>query len=366
VLSGNRNFASRVHAQVRAAYLASPALVVALAVVGHVRVDLERDPLGIDHDGRPVYLRDLWPTDDEVAELAAACVTPDLFAADGPDPESMWEAIAAPDGASYPWAPDSTYIRSPSYVDPVPRSWGTTTDPTALTAARVLVALGDDISTDHISPVGAIPPKSPAGRYLAARGVRDLNSYGARRGNHEVMARGTFSNPRLPNHLLADGAAEHVGEGGGDTLHVPTGKRMPVYEAAGRYARSGTPLIVLAGRNYGMGSSRDWAAKGPWLLGVRAVLAESFERIHRSNLCAMGIVPLAFPEGCSWRSLGLTGHEEFRLKTGRMRETGFVEVTAGAVSFRARADVPSAGEWDILLAGGMLPFLLDRLTGTRA
>jgi aconitate hydratase len=348
VLSGNRNFESRVHAQVRAGYLASPALVVALALVGHVRVDLEREPLGTGYDGRPVYLHDLWPDPAELAELEARHLSPQTFGADGTDPDPAWTAIPAQSGPLFQWSPDSTYIRPPTYVD-------VETQFRPLTGARVLLALGDDISTDHISPVGAIPAGSAAGRYLSRQKVRELNSYGSRRGNHEVMARGAFSNPRLCNRLLGDT------DSGGDTLHLPSGCRMRVFDAARRYAEAGTPLIVLAGRGYGMGSSRDWAAKGPWLLGVRAVLAESFERIHRANLCAMGILPLSLPEGRSWASLGLTGHEEFQLGLDGVRETGLVEVAAGGITFTVHAEVQSAGEWDVLTAGGILPFLLRRL-----
>ncbi|WP_405873131.1 aconitate hydratase AcnA [Streptomyces sp. NBC_00005] len=347
VLSGNRNFEARVHAQVRAGYLASPALVVALALVGHVRIDLDHEPLGTAPDGTPVLLRDLWPGDTELRALEAEFVTPEVFAED-PDAQAGWAALTAPDSEVFAWDEDSTYIRPPAYVDARPRSG-------PLTGARALLALGDDVSTDHISPVGAIPADSPAGRHLSGRGVRDFNSYGSRRGNHEVMARGTFSNPRLRNRLVGDG------DSGGTTLHLPSGERLPVYEAARRYAAEGTPLIVLAGRSYGMGSSRDWAAKGPWLLGVRAVLAESFERIHRANLCAMGILPLLLPEGHGWAGLGLTGHEEFHLALERVRETGEAEVTADGVSFTARADVQSAGEWDVLRSGGTLPYLLRRL-----
>ncbi|WP_329049439.1 aconitate hydratase AcnA [Streptomyces violaceus] len=347
VLSGNRNFESRIHSQVRAGYLASPALVVALALVGTVRADLENEPLGTDTEGRPVHLRDLWPHNGELRELEDRFITPGMFAHDqAPDP--AWEAISAPDGEVFAWDPASAYIRPPAYADPGPA-------PGSLSGARALLALGDDISTDHISPVGAIPADSPAGRHLLERGVRDFNSYGSRRGNHEVMARGTFSNPRLRNLLVGDG------DSGGSTLHLPSGERLPVFDAARRYAESGTPLIVLAGRSYGMGSSRDWAAKGPWLLGVRAVLAESFERIHRANLCAMGILPLLLPAGHGWAGLGLTGHEEFALDVDRARETREVRVTAGEQVFTARADVQSEGEWDVLLAGGTLPYLLRQL-----
>ncbi|MEU6669817.1 aconitate hydratase AcnA [Streptomyces sp. NPDC046727] len=346
-LSGNRNFTGRVHPQVRAGYLAAPALVVALALAGHVRLDPWRDPLGTGADGRPVHLRDIWPDPAEVAALEADALAPGLY---GALPESpAWTALRAPDGPLFDFSADSTYIRPPAYVDAPPRPW-------PVEGARVLVALGDDVSTDHISPVGAIAPLSPAGRWLRERGVRAFNSYGSRRGNHEVMARGTFANPRLVNRLLGDG-----GDSGGDTLHLPTGERLPVFEAAARYADAGTPLIVLAGRNYGMGSSRDWAAKGPWLLGVRAVLAESFERIHRANLCAVGILPLTLPAGRSWTALGITGTEEFRIALDEARHTGRVDVTAGGIRFTARAEVHSAGEWEVLLAGGTLAYLRERL-----
>jgi aconitate hydratase len=346
VLSGNRNFAGRVHPQVRAGYLAAPALVVALALAGHVRLDPWRDPLGIGADGRPVHLRDIWPDPTEVDALEVSCLEPGMFG--GPPESPAWTAVAPPGGPLFDFSADSTYIRPPAYVDAPPRPW-------PVEDARVLVALGDDVSTDHISPVGAIAPASPAGRYLRERGVREFNSYGSRRGNHEVMARGTFANRRMGNRLLGDG------DSGGDTLHLPSGERVPVFEAAARYARVGTPLIVLAGRNYGMGSSRDWAAKGPWLLGVRAVLAESFERIHRANLCAVGILPLRLPAGRSWAALGLTGTEEFRIVLDEARRTGRVGVTAGDVRFVAQAAVHSAGEWEVLLAGGTLAYLRQRL-----
>ncbi len=340
VLSGNRNFEGRVHPQVRAGYLASPALVVALALVGHVRIDLEAEPLGIGSDGEPVFLRDIWPSSQELAALAEECLKPEVFTVPIAAPDG-WASIPAQTGEVFAWDPDSTYIRPPAYVDGKPLT-------AELRNARVLVALGDDVSTDHISPVGGIPADSPAGRYLTVRGIPEFNSYGSRRGNHEVMARGTFSNPRLRNRLVGDG------DGRGLTLHVPTGDTVPVFEAAQRYA--GTPLIVLAGHNYGMGSSRDWAAKGPWLLGVRAVLAESFERIHRANLCAMGILPLLLPK--AWAALGLTGREEFDLSLDE--RTGQVEVTAGDISFTARAEVHAA-EWALLRSGGTLPYLAQRL-----
>jgi aconitate hydratase len=348
VLSGNRNYTNRVHPQVRAGYLASPALVVALALAGHVRGDLTTEPIGTDTEGRPVHLAEIWPDDAEIATLEKRHVRPELFVSPLA-PSNAWDEIEPCQGTTYQWDSESSYLQPPPYL--VGRA---TTD---LEGARVLMALGDDVSTDHISPVSPIPPDSVAGRWLAERGVRDLDSYGSRRGNHEVMARCTFSNPRLRNHLLPED------ESGGDTLHLPTSERLPVFEAARRYREADTPLIVLAGRSYGSGSSRDWAAKGPWLLGVRAVLAQSFERIHRANLCAVGILPLLLPDGRSWLDLGLTGREEYTLAgLDAVRETGRVEVRAGGIRLTATADVRSAGEWDILLAGGTLPYLAHQLT----
>ncbi|MGF1431023.1 aconitate hydratase AcnA [Kitasatospora sp. LaBMicrA B282] len=352
VLSGNRNFEARVHAQVRAAYLGSPALVVALALVGHVRIDLTREPLGTDPAGVPVRLADLWPSTEELLELEREFVTADAFGP-GSGPAAGWADLPVPGGEVFAWDEASTYVRPPAYVGPAAPL------PAALHGARALVLLGDDVSTDHISPVGSIPADSPAGRHLCARGAAELNSYGSRRGNHEVMARATFSNPRLRNQLVG-------GAGGGTTRHLPSGERMPVFDAAERYARTGTPLLVLAGRNYGTGSSRDWAAKGPRLLGVRAVLAESYERIHRANLCAMGILPLLLPEGRSCADLGLTGLEEFELALDEVEATGRVRVTADGTVFTARADVRSAGEWQVLRSGGTLPYLLERLRAEEA
>jgi aconitate hydratase len=346
VLSGNRNFTGRVHPQVRAGYLASPALVVALAIAGHVRLDLTSDPLGTGADGEPVYLRDIWPQPSEVAAMKAESIRPSMFS---PTPAVKgWKELPTPDSDLFEFSANSTYIRPPSYVGAAPRQW-------PILQARVLVALGDDVSTDHISPVGSIRAGSPAGRYLSDRDVRDFNSYGSRRGNHEVMARGAFSNPRLGNRLIGGG------DGGGQTVHLPTGQVMPTFDAAELYAAEGIPLVVLAGRNYGMGSSRDWAAKGPWLLGVRAVLAESFERIHRSNLCAMGILPVLLPAGSSWSALGLTGAEGIEVRLGDARHTGAVEVIAENIRFVARAGVESDSEWDVLLAGGILPYMKGQI-----
>jgi aconitate hydratase len=352
VLSGNRNFDGRIHSQVRAGYLASPAMVVALALAGNVQVDLRNAPLGLDSDGQPVFLADLWPDDAEIAQLERQHVRPAVFATDDTT-VSHWDAIVAQEGPVYEWRPDSTYIRRPPYLD------GLRADRAALRGARALVVLGDFVSTDHISPVGSIAPESPAGIYLRERNVGRwaFNSYGARRGNHEVMMRGSFASPRLRNALL-DGAE------GGFTLHVPSGERLSVFAAAMRYASTATPLLILAGKGYGIGSSRDWAAKGPSLLGVRAVIAESFERIHRANLCAMGILPLTFPTGQSWQSIGLTGHEEYALESiGPLHASGQMRVRAQRPdgterSFIASADVHSQGEWDVLLEGGLPAHML--------
>jgi aconitate hydratase len=355
VLSGNRNFAGRIHPQVKANYLASPALVVALAIKGHLRGDLRREPLGLDRTGAPVHLADIWPDDAELAQAEERCVNPAAFAA--AEAAATWPGITAQTGPIHRWQPESTYLRRPPHPE-LGQVYGAEHD--AIRGARVLVLLGDSISTDHISPVGPIAAASPAGRHLLAHGVRRgaLNTYGSRRGNHEVMVRGTFANPRLRNHLIS-------GEGA-DTVHLPTGERLPIFDAASRYRATDTPLIVLAGNGFGMGSSRDWAAKGQRLLGVVAVLAEGFERIHRANLCAMGVLPVRLPRG--WRDLGLTGREEFDIEGLRtMRESGLVVVAArpvggtGLIEFPAQVDVRSDGEWELLRHGGMLPYLRSRL-----
>jgi aconitate hydratase len=308
VLSGNRNFEGRIHPYVKANYLASPPLVVAYALAGTVDIDLSRDPLGLDGDGRPVYLSEIWPTSQEISQAIQASVLPEMFKeryADVFSGNDTWNRIEAGAGELYRWEEKSTYIQEPPFfldltleVQPIAE----------IRAARALAVLGDSITTDHISPAGSISEKSPAGRFLIAHGVspRDFNSYGSRRGNDRVMTRGTFANIRLKNRMLA-------GVEGGYTLYLPTGEQTTIYEAALRYAESRTPLIVLAGKEYGTGSSRDWAAKGTLLLGVRAVIAESYERIHRSNLVGMGVLPLQFRDGESAESLGLTGHEIFNL-----------------------------------------------------
>lgn len=365
VLSGNRNFEGRIHPLVRASYLMSPPLVVAFALAGTVAVDLTTDPSGYDPTGEPVYLRDLWPTSEEVHRALAGAVTPELAAdhyRQAFHGDVRWRSLPLPTGDVYQWDPDSTYVREPPFfegVSPVPPN------PTDIRGARVLLLLGDSVTTDHISPAGAIPVDSPAGRYLLARGVRpeEFNSYGARRGNHEVMVRGTFANLRLRNFLVPD-------REGGWTEHLPSGEVLPVYEAALRYQAEGVPLLVVAGKEYGTGSSRDWAAKGTRLIGVRAVLAESFERIHRSNLAEMGVLPLQFLPGQSLRTFGLTGRETYDI-------LGLVGVlTPGqTVTVRARREDGMTIEFPALLRldtlveveayrhGGILPLVVRQVLG---
>jgi aconitate hydratase len=361
VLSGNRNFEARIHPEVKANYLASPPLVVAYALAGSIDVDLTTEPLGRDRDGRDVYLRDIWPTPEEVKDTIAAAVSEDMFRrtyADVFTGDEHWRALPTPEGALFAWDTGSTYVRRPPYFD------GMTAEPAPVedvAGARCLVMLGDSVTTDHISPAGAIKPDSPAGRYLLEHGVerRDFNSYGSRRGNHEVMVRGTFANVRLRNLLVPGGE-------GTWTAHLPDGEEMTIYDAAERYRAEGVPLVVLAGKEYGSGSSRDWAAKGPNLLGVRAVIAESYERIHRSNLIGMGIVPLAYPDGESAESLGLTGRETFAiegLEGGAAREVG---VTAKPddgepVVFTARVRLDTPREREYFRHGGILLYALRKL-----
>jgi aconitate hydratase len=358
VLSGNRNFEGRINGDVRMNYLASPPLVVAYALAGTMDIDLYREPLGTGADGRPVHLRDIWPTSAEVAEAVSEAVRSEMFDrayADVFRGDDQWAALDAAAGDRYRWDDGSTYVRNPPYFD------GITQEPAPLgdiTGARVLAVLGDSVTTDHISPAGSIRPDSPAGRWLLDQGVRpdEFNSYGARRGNHEVMLRGTFANVRLRNRLAS-------GTEGGVTLHLPGAEPMPIYDAAMRYRDEGVPLVVLAGKEYGSGSSRDWAAKGTHLLGVRAVLAESFERIHRSNLIGMGVLPLEFLDGDSVDALGLTGHEEVSVLglAGQARPPGEVTVRAGSVQFRARVRIDTPREADYYRHGGILHYVLRSL-----
>jgi aconitate hydratase len=356
VLSGNRNFEARIHGEVKANYLASPPLVVAYALAGRMDVDLTTEPLGQDEDGNDVYLRDLWPTREEIDATIAGSVEGAMFTrtyADVFTGDERWAALETPSGDLYSWAGDSTYVRLPPYFE------GMTREPPGVgdvAGARCLVVLGDSVTTDHISPAGAIRPDSPAGTYLLEHGVerRAFNSYGSRRGNHEVMVRGTFANVRLRNQLVE-------GSEGTWTAHLPGGEEMTIYDAAMRYRSEGVPTIVLAGKEYGSGSSRDWAAKGPNLLGVRAVIAESYERIHRSNLLMMGILPLQFLDGQNRESLGLTGREEFSISGVENGEASEVTVRADGREFRARVRLDTPREREYLRHGGILQFVLRRL-----
>ncbi|MFZ0960813.1 MAG: aconitate hydratase AcnA, partial [Terriglobia bacterium] len=363
VLSGNRNFEGRVHPQVRANYLASPPLVVAYALAGTVDIDFESEPLGKDRTGSPVYLRDIWPSQAEVGQAMDRAIRPEMFResyANVWDGNPTWNAIPVAGGALYEWRPDSSYIQEPPFftgrspeLEPISEIHG----------ARVLALLGDSITTDHISPAGSIAEESPAGRYLMERGVakKDFNSYGSRRGNDRVMVRGTFANIRLKNQLVPEVE-------GGVTVHLPDGERMSIYDAAMRYKQEGVPLLIIAGKEYGSGSSRDWAAKGALLLGIKAVLAESFERIHRSNLVGMGVLPLQFIEGQNAASLALTGREVFDVGglSDSIRPRSQVTVTAadpvGARrSFRAIARLDSAVEVNYFKNGGILPAVLRKI-----
>jgi aconitate hydratase len=368
VLSGNRNFEGRIQQEVRANYLASPPLVVAYALTGSMNVDLSRDPIGTGRDGQPVYLKDIWPSQQEIQRTLLEAVSADMFrhqyssVFDGDD---LWRALPVPTGDRFTWDDASTYIRRPTFLEGIAPAVG---ESQPITGARVLALLGDSITTDHISPAGAIKADSPAGRYLREKGVaiKDFNSYGSRRGNHEVMVRGTFANVRLRNQLAP-------GTEGGWTSHLPDGEVLSIYDASVKYRDEGVPLLVIAGKEYGSGSSRDWAAKGTLLLGVNAVIAESFERIHRSNLVNMGVLPLQFAEGESAASLGLTGREVFDLAG-----TGAELKPRGTVTIRARAEDGSVREFTAIARvdtpeeltayrhGGILPYVLRRLAAKSA
>ncbi len=359
VLSGNRNFEGRINPDTRANYLASPPLVVAYALAGRMDVDLTSEPLGRDSDGEPVYLSEVWPSTEEIKEVVGEAVRADMFTksyADVFTGDKRWRGIQVPEGDRYTW-PDSTYVRKPSFFEGMPAE-PKPVEP--IQGARVLAVLGDSVTTDHISPAGAIKKASPAGKWLIDQGVevRDFNSYGSRRGNHEVMIRGTFANVRLRNRL--------VEKEGGFTKHFPDGDETTIYEAAMKYADEGVPLVVLAGKEYGSGSSRDWAAKGTNLLGVRAVIAESFERIHRSNLIGMGVLPLQFPDGESIDSLGLTGEETFDVGDLQNGEAKQVEVTARRdgsddATFEATVRIDTPNEVSYFQNGGILHRVLRDL-----
>jgi aconitate hydratase len=361
VLSGNRNFEGRIHALVQHNFLASPPLVVAYSLAGNMNVDLYNDPLGQDQDGNDVYMRDIWPTQQEIHDVVAASIDSDMFKSsygtvfEGDD---NWKRVASTTGDIYQWDPDSTYVRNPPYFEGMSKEAGTVSD---IKGARVLALLGDSVTTDHISPAGSIAKDSPAARYLESHGVKpaDFNSYGSRRGNHEVMMRGTFANIRLRNRLAP-------GTEGGWTRHQPSGEQMSIYDASVRYRDEGTPLVVLAGSEYGTGSSRDWAAKGTVLLGVKAVIAKSFERIHRSNLIGMGVLPLQFEDGQDAASLGLTGAEVFSIEGHTDPGAKAVTVTAtpeggDPITFNAKIRIDTPKERDYYEHGGILHYVLRQL-----
>ncbi len=361
ILSGNRNFEGRIHPLVKMNFLASPPLVVAYAIAGSMDVDLTRDALGTDGDGNPVYLKDIWPSQAEIQEIITATIDSDMFQASYEGVfagDENWNSLDVPSSEIYDWVPDSTYVRNPPYFEGMSL---TTDDVEDIHGARALALLGDNVTTDHISPAGSFTPDTPAGKYLVEQGVdpKDFNSYGSRRGNHEVMMRGTFANIRLRNQLAP-------GTEGGWTCHQPDGEQMTIYDASMQYAAEGTPLIVIAGKEYGMGSSRDWAAKGTKLLGVRAVIAETYERIHRSNLIGMGVLPLQFNDGASADSLGLDGTETFDITGLNNGEAAQVTVSAikadGSKSeFQARVRIDTPKERDYYRNGGILHYVLRQL-----
>ncbi len=361
VLSGNRNFEGRVHPLVRANYLASPPLVVAYALAGTADINLEHEPLGHDSKGNAVYLKDIWPTEREVRE-AMKSVDSEMFKrqyADVFKGDELWQTLDVPKGDTFVWDPKSTYVKHPPYFVDMPAQPGLLKN---ISGARVLALLGDSVTTDHISPAGSIPEDSPAGKYLIAHGVtkKDFNSYGARRGNHEVMVRGTFANIRLRNQLAP-------GTEGGWTLHFPDGKVTTIFEASEQYIKEGVPLIVISGKEYGSGSSRDWAAKGPALLGVKAVIAQSYERIHRSNLIGMGILPLQFQEGQNPATLGLTGGETYEIKgiqegldPGKLLDVQ-AKGSSGIIDFKAICRIQTPEELNYYRNGGILQYVLRQL-----
>ncbi|MGI8696212.1 MAG: aconitate hydratase, partial [Mycobacteriales bacterium] len=365
VLSGNRNFEGRINPDVKMNYLASPPLVVAYALAGTMDLDLTTEPLGSDTDGNPVRLADIWPSGAEIQAVIDTAIASEMYQHDYADVfagDERWQGLPTPAGDVFAWDAESTYVRKPPYFDGMTRKPEPVTD---IDGARVLVKLGDSVTTDHISPAGAIRTDSPAGQYLAEHGVarKDFNSYGSRRGNHEVMIRGTFANIRLRNQLRLPGG-ESLPEGG-YTRNLLTGERVSIYAAARAYADAGLPLVVLAGKEYGSGSSRDWAAKGTALLGVRAVIAESFERIHRSNLIGMGVLPVQFPAGGTARSLGLSGEETFSISgitAINDRDTpATVTVHADDVEFEATVRIDTPGEAAYYRNGGIMQYVLRTL-----
>jgi aconitate hydratase len=369
VLSGNRNFEGRINSEVRANYLMSPPLVVAFALAGRIDIDMRKDPLGSGRDGNPVYLADIWPTSREVEETIQHSISSDMFKksyGEVFEGDERWRGLAVPKGNTYAWDKDSTYIQRAPYFDDMDVKPAPVEE---IQNARALAVLGDSVTTDHISPAGSIKKDSPAGRYLQEHGVKptDFNSYGSRRGNHEVMVRGTFANVRLRNKL--------VQTEGGFTRHLPTNAEMSIFDASVKYRAERTPLVILAGKEYGSGSSRDWAAKGPALLGVRAVIAESYERIHRSNLVGMGILPLQFPAGQNLESLKLTGEEVFEI-TG-IRDVLHHFAAGRTVKVHAAAHGKAPAEFEAVVRidtpqealyyanGGILQYVLRQLLATR-
>jgi len=370
VLSGNRNFEGRVHPEVKANYLASPPLVVAYAIAGTVNIDLTTQPLGKDTQGNEVFLRDIWPSNKEIGDTIAATVGPELFAQNYADVfkgDSRWARIESPDGESYAWDQASTYIKNPPYFDGMTMEVGSIDD---VHGARVLGLFGDSITTDHISPAGNIKKESPAGRFLQERGVQpaDFNSYGSRRGNDDVMVRGTFANIRIKNLMFG-------GEEGGNTLYFsasnPAGEKLPIYDAAMKYKAAGVPLVVFAGKEYGTGSSRDWAAKGTNLLGVKAVVAESFERIHRANLVGMGVLPLQFKEGENAQTLGLDGSEVFDVTglqdgAGKQATITATRANGSILAFEAKVLLLTPKEVEYFRNGGLLHYVLRQLAAKKA
>jgi len=361
VLSGNRNFEGRISPDVKMNYLASPPLVVAYALTGSMNHDFEKDPIGVGADGNSVYLKDIWPSAEEIQTVIDSSISSEMFTKDYAsvfDGDHRWKSLATPTGNTFEWDAKSTYVRKPPYFENMPR---TPKPVTNISGARVMAILGDSVTTDHISPAGNIKADSPAGKYLAANGIdrADFNSYGSRRGNHEVMIRGTFANIRLKN-LLLDGV-----EGGFTKNFLANGEQSTIYDASMAYQAAGVPLVILAGKEYGSGSSRDWAAKGTALLGVRAVIAESFERIHRSNLIGMGVLPLQFQDGENIKSLGLTGQEVFEITGVDELNNGInpklVTVTAGGKSFKAKLRIDTPGEADYYRHGGIMQYVLRSL-----
>ena len=367
VLSGNRNFEGRIHPQVRANYLASPPLVVAYALAGRIDLDLTSEPLGTDREGKPVYLRELWPSNDAIATTMAACISEEMFEREYSDVfkgDENWRALKVAASERYSWDPSSEYVKRPPYFDGMPAR---PSPPPDIHGARAIAVLGDSVTTDHISPAGSIARQSPAGKYLSDQGIepRDFNSYGARRGNHEVMVRGTFANVRLRNALVPETE-------GGFTRYLPTNEELSIFDASRKYAADETPLIVLAGKEYGSGSSRDWAAKGPYLLGIRAVIAESFERIHRSNLIGMGVLPLEYLERADRSTYGLNGEEVYDisgLTAGieprmRVRVKATDAKSGKSIEFDARVRIDTPNEAEYYRHGGILQYVLRQLVSS--